>query len=305
MRITVHPFLDLDARPGARVRDVCDAARAEGVTLVRRPWCGDIALDPDHPVGVWPLVEGALLTADRSRPCAPPRGLTATVIAGPDTGRWVAVDRGATIGRDPGCDLPLDDPAVSRLHASIAPGRTATLADAGSSNGTARWASGRRRRVVRRAPCGAGDLVEAGGSLIHLRDPQAPTPDVPASTGPSRPAPGVGDALGARLAPLAGSLGTGAMMAAMTGRWWILALGMLYPSYVLAPVIAGRLRSRQPSPDLDAIPSPLAQSRAFWGGLTGTIAVAGDADRARAVAPAHLVARGRAPPENPGSEPGV
>lgn len=303
MRITVHPLLDLDARPGARVRDICDAARAEGVALVHRPWCGDIALDPDHPVGVWPLVEGALLTADRSRPCAPPRGLTATVIAGPDAGRWVAADRGATIGRDPGCDLPLADPSVSRLHALIEPGRVAALADAGSANGTARWTSGRRRRVGRRAPCGAGDLIEAGRSLIHLGDPQAPARDVPASTGPSGPAPGVGEALGARLAPLAGSLGTGAMMAAMTGRWWILALGMLYPSYVLAPVIAARLRSRQPQPDLTAIPSPLAESRAFWGGLTGTIAVAGDEQRARGFARAVVLARGRAPREAAWSEP--
>lgn len=320
MRITVHPFLDFDARPGARVRDICDAARAEGVALVRRPWCGDIALDPDHPVGVWPLVEGALLTADRSRPCAPPRGLTATVIAGPDAGGWVGVDRGATIGRDPGCNLPLDDPAVSRLHAVIAPGRIATLTDAGSSNGTARWASGRRRRVLRRVPCGAGALIEAGHSLIHLGEPLAlasdalapdafaphfakpkdAAPDVSASASP--PA-GIGEALGARLGPLAGSLGTGAMMAAMTGRWWILALGMLYPSYILAPVIAGRFRSRQPSPDLAAIPSPLAESRAFWGDLTGTIAVAGDEHRARGFARAVVLARGRAPREGAWSEP--
>ena len=308
MRITVHPSLDFDARPGARVRDICDAARAEGVTLARRPWCGDVALDPDHPVGVWPLVEGALLTADRERPCAPPRGLTATVIAGPDAGRWVAVDRGATIGRDPACDLPLEDPAVSRVHATIEQGRLLTVADAGSSNGTARWASGRRRRVVRRVPCGPGDLIEAGHTLVHLGDPMAPAPDCAgpgagSHGGPSAPARGVGDALGARIGPLAGSLATGAMMAAMTGRWWILALGMLYPSYVLAPAIAGLLRSRQPPQDLAAIPSPLAESRAFWGGLTGTIAIAGDAGRARGFARAVVLARGRAPREGAWSEP--
>jgi S-DNA-T family DNA segregation ATPase FtsK/SpoIIIE len=93
------------------------------------------------------------------------------------------------------------------------------------------------------------------------------------------------------------------MMAAMTGRWWILALGMLYPAYVLAPALAGRLRSRPPSPDLAAIPSPLAESRAFWGGLTGTIAVAGDEHRARGFARAVVLARGRAPRGGAWSEP--
>lgn len=285
------------------MRDICDAARAEGITLARRPWCGDVRLDPDHPVGVWPLVEGALLSADPSRACAPPRGLTATVIAGPDPGGWVSVDGGTTIGRDPGCGLCIEDPALSRLHARIDRGRIATASDADSTNGTLRWSSGRRRRVGRKAPCSQGDLIEAGHSLIHFADPDA----APAETRPpeaeSRPTPGIGEALGTKVGPLAGSLATGAMMAAMTGRWWILVLGLLYPTYALAPAVVAQVRPRPAPPDLAAIPSPLAESRAFWGNLRGTIAIGGDRECARGFARAVVLARGRAPREGAWGEP--
>ncbi|MBK7861526.1 MAG: FHA domain-containing protein [Archangiaceae bacterium] len=41
------------------------------------------------------------------------------------------------IGRSPGCDVVLDDPAVSARHAAISwDGKTAVLSELGSSNGT-------------------------------------------------------------------------------------------------------------------------------------------------------------------------
>ena len=303
MRITVHPSLDLDARPGASVRDICDAARAEGVSLASRPWCGNVVLDADHPVGVWPLVEGALLSTDRSRPCAPPRGLTVRVVAGPDSGGWVAADHATSIGRDPGCDLAIADPAISRVHARIAHGLATTVADAGSANGTARWRSGRRRRIGRRIECDAGDLIEAGDSLLALEDPGDARRERAAPQGLSGSRRDVGEAVAARLGPLIGSLGTAAMMAVMTGRWWILAVGMLYPGYVIAPAVLGRFRSHLFPPDVAAIPSPLEESREFWGGLTGTIAIAGDTERGRGFARAVVLARGRAPREGTWGEP--
>jgi S-DNA-T family DNA segregation ATPase FtsK/SpoIIIE len=295
VRITVHPSLDLDARPGASVRDICAAARAEGISLARRPWCGNVVLDADHPVGVWPLVEGALLSTDRSRPCAPPRGLTVRVVSGPDAGGWVAADHATTIGRDPGCGLLIADPSLSRVHAQIAHGRATTVADAGSTNGTARWRSGRRRRIGRRIECDAGDLIEAGDSLLALEDPDEARRETPAQRGPSGSRRDVGEAVAARLGPLIGSLGTAAMMAAMTGRWWILLVGMLYPGFVIGPAVLDRFRSLRFPPDLAAIPSPLDESREFWGGLTGTIAIAGDSERAQGFARAVVLARGRAP----------
>lgn len=51
--------------------------------------------------------------------------------------------RGVVIGRDPGLDLTLDDPNVSRRHALVAfDGNGLTLTDLGSTNGT--WRDGKR-----------------------------------------------------------------------------------------------------------------------------------------------------------------
>ncbi len=225
------------------------------------------------------------------------------VISGPDSGGWAASDRVTSIGRDPGCDLPIADPALSRVHAKVVHGRATTVVDAGSANGTARWRSGRRRQVNRRTEWDAGDLLEAGTSLLSLEDPDEDRREPSAPRDASDPQPGIGEAVGARLGPLIGSLGTATMMAAMTGRWWILAVGMLYPGYVIVPSLLGRLHSRWPAPDVATIPSPLRESREFWGPLTGTIAIAGDAERARGFARAVMVARGRTPREGAWAEP--
>ena len=68
----------------------------------------------------------------------------------------------ATIGRHPGCDLVLDHPRVSSLHAVLEwDGRQWSLRDLGSRNGT----SVNKRRV--RQPCALreGDVIRFAGSI--------------------------------------------------------------------------------------------------------------------------------------------
>ncbi len=52
--------------------------------------------------------------------------------------RHLFAGQGLRIGRDPVCDLMVDDPRVSRIHATVwsDPGGTVVLEDLGSTNGT-------------------------------------------------------------------------------------------------------------------------------------------------------------------------
>lgn len=85
----------------------------------------------------------------------PNRGLTFTITVG-----------GATIGRDPGSEISLDDPAVSGRHARIvvSDGR-AQVVDLGSSNGTAV-----QGRPVDRAFLFDGDRIEVGDTVLVYQE---------------------------------------------------------------------------------------------------------------------------------------
>ncbi len=300
VRITVAPGIDIDARPGATVREIVDAGAVEGFALPERPWCGDVRLDPDHPVGVWPVLEGASLAAERSGPCAPPRGVILRAIAGPDAGAWALLgDADASIGRDPGSTLTIDDPSLSRRHATVRAGARFVAADNASLNGTWRWRSGRRRRVVRRTECEPGDILELGHTLVAIEDADAAS----AALVEAEERASLRETLGHRIAPLAGSLGMGAMMAAMTGRWWILLVGLAYPAIVVVPAVVGASRRPRGAPDVEATPSQLPCSRSFWSAITGTIAVVGEAGAARGFARAIVLAQGRRPCGDSWTEP--
>src|SRR5215467_4953183 len=59
------------------------------------------------------------------------------VVAGPDEGIEVPLDRTIGVGTDPSCNLVLHDPKVSRRHLSIqASGARVVVKDLGSRNGT-------------------------------------------------------------------------------------------------------------------------------------------------------------------------
>ncbi len=104
-------------------------------------------------------------------------------------------------GRDPDVDLTLDDPGVSRRHASLrAEGQTAIVTDLDSSNGT--FVNGEpvttplRLRGGDRVQIGASTLeIDTGTTETEMIDSPTPTevgapPPVPARPpGPAEPAP--------------------------------------------------------------------------------------------------------------------
>jgi pSer/pThr/pTyr-binding forkhead associated (FHA) protein len=84
------------------------------------------------------------------------------VVSGPHTGRVVQIEGALTVGRSGDCDLSLNDPKVSRRHATVT--RAATgglhLHDDNSLNGT--WVNDRRIAAV--TALRAGDRVRIGSS---------------------------------------------------------------------------------------------------------------------------------------------
>lgn len=107
---------------------------------------GALRVAEDHPLGVPPLVDGAVLTADQPAPELPPPGrLELHVIGGPDAGGVhlltpPAPGRAAmrlTIGRGAEADIRIEDPDLSRRHAELSVSTDRVrLADCGSTNGT-------------------------------------------------------------------------------------------------------------------------------------------------------------------------
>ena len=100
----------------------------------------------EHPLGVPPLVDGAVLTADQPDAALPPPGnLELHVIGGPDAGGVHLLTPPApgcaalrlTIGRGAEADIRIEDPDLSRRHAVLTVSTDwVRLADCGSTNGT-------------------------------------------------------------------------------------------------------------------------------------------------------------------------
>ena len=86
-------------------------------------------------------------------------GPSLVVRKGHEVGERFLIDRPLlTVGRDPACDIFLNDVTVSRQHATLeAAGDDVTIRDAGSLNGT--YVNGVR---VDAAPLATGDAVQIG-----------------------------------------------------------------------------------------------------------------------------------------------
>jgi pSer/pThr/pTyr-binding forkhead associated (FHA) protein len=88
-------------------------------------------------------------------------------ISGPYTGRVFAVEGRLTVGRASGCDLRLDDPKVSRQHATLEPFDSLLIVyDHSSLNGT--WVND--ARITCSAALRSGDRLRIGGSVFVLSD---------------------------------------------------------------------------------------------------------------------------------------
>jgi pSer/pThr/pTyr-binding forkhead associated (FHA) protein len=91
--------------------------------------------------------------------------LRVSIVAADGTTRSAAFrEAPVTIGRDPSSDLVLDDPAVSRQHASIvAEGGHLFVIDAGSARGT--WVDG---QGVQRARVHTASTIRLGSTEIQV-----------------------------------------------------------------------------------------------------------------------------------------
>lgn len=158
-----------------------DLARCAGLPL-DGPLACDGPVSDDRPVGVPPLLDGAVLVA--GGPAArPPRPLLEVhVVSGPDAGRRVPLGPGThLLGRGADAAVRVDDADVSRAHARlvVAPSGV-TVTDLGSTNGT-RFAPPGRRPGEPLEPGSAagwadGTLLVVGASRFALRTPDdAPT----------------------------------------------------------------------------------------------------------------------------------
>ncbi|MDQ0684188.1 hypothetical protein QF032_003127 [Streptomyces achromogenes] len=134
-------------------------------------------------LGEPPLIDGAVLSlgapADpEPHPEVDEAPARLHVVAGPDAGGVHLLHGGQVrVGRSADADIPLDDPDVSRLHCAVtlsADGRV-TVADLGSTNGTALDGTRVQARPVRLAP---GALLRVGESALRLAPPGGPGPRV-------------------------------------------------------------------------------------------------------------------------------
>jgi pSer/pThr/pTyr-binding forkhead associated (FHA) protein len=88
-------------------------------------------------------------------------------VSGPQAGRIVEVRHALTVGRGARCELHLDDPKVSRRHATVLrDGGGLAVRDEGSLNGT--WLND--ERVTGQWQLSRGDRLRIGGSEFIVAD---------------------------------------------------------------------------------------------------------------------------------------
>jgi S-DNA-T family DNA segregation ATPase FtsK/SpoIIIE len=94
--------------------------------------------------------------------------LEVAIVGGPGAGRRIPLGRGVTVvGRDPGCEVVIDDPSLSWHHAKLTmAAEGVVVSDAGSTNGTA--VEGVRVKPGEERPLGEHEHVEVGRSLLRV-----------------------------------------------------------------------------------------------------------------------------------------
>lgn len=127
------------------------------------------SLDPHLHIGGSGLRSGATVAIARGgEDYTDPRAGDAAeveVIAGPDAGRKFPLHRGTcVIGREPGCEVRLTDPLVSRQHARLTIADVAQITDLGSANGVQLGGATVSRSVLR-----PGDRVRVGDTELLVR----------------------------------------------------------------------------------------------------------------------------------------
>lgn len=286
MRLTIHHSLshdrdvDLEVLHGTPLHEIVAAFPSGQI------WCGPEPLAPRHPAGTWPLLSGAVLSAQPRQPTVTPTGGFLAAFSGPDAGVVVPLNRTTVIGSAPtigavprgaqadSAGSPhivavLRDDAVDPHHVTIAPlpNGSMRMKDRGSVNGSGIWrrrgdalvwAGSRRTATIR-----TGDVVAIGRSLLEVRQGLAPQPLTV-----NREARG---ARGGILAELSRALQRATPLARA------LELGK------------GLMVHRRAVPTSTALPDPTRT-----GGWSGPLAI--DGAHAKELARAVILARGRRPP---------
>lgn len=161
---------ELDLRvshPGATVEDLVRALGGERAATARGVMVAGKFVDRGVPLAQAGLFEGARIRVandgqrDGSQPAS---GLELTQIAGLRSGRSFPLAAGeVTVGRDPSCDVVLNDESVSRQHCKLSvSGTSVTVADVASRNGT--FVDG--ARVGGAARVGPDNVLQVGN--VHL-----------------------------------------------------------------------------------------------------------------------------------------
>lgn len=265
MLITLPGDVDVRVRPGVVAAELLSAG---GLT---HGWCGPTKLDPDHPVGLPPLVDAARITPVPAPSSLPVRVPHLRVVEGPDAGAVAALASQLVVGRHHTCDVLVQDPTVSGEHATVTTGdvrrgKDVRVRDLRSANGTVA-AAGRRLR--------AGDTFTVGRTTISLVGIDEEDGEADRARPPMR------------WSALVAGAGTGLMLAAMTGRWALALVGVL-PA---ALPWLGHLRRKRLPPSQP------------WEPPAGPLAVRGEPAAVAGYVRAVLVTRGRAPFEDRWREP--
>lgn len=157
-------------RPEATVGDLMEAlpdpaARSAGGLLFGTRYFGR-----EQPLSSVTLLEGVVVRPAVSRACPAVDDkavATVRVATGLDAGVAHPLDgRVLEVGRDPGCDVYVNHPSVSRRHCRLVPAAAGAvvLEDAGSTNGT--WVDGVRVTRPTSLPGDALSVIEVGD--LHL-----------------------------------------------------------------------------------------------------------------------------------------
>ena len=112
------------------------------------------------------IENGEVVSAEASAPSE----ATLTVVRGPQTGTVFTLKRAPlTVGRNPSCDIFLNDMTVSRMHATILPVDGGfTISDEHSFNGV--WVDG---KSVDSAPLVAGCIIQVGAFCLLYQEDSA------------------------------------------------------------------------------------------------------------------------------------
>ena len=139
-----------------------------GRRLPREAQLGDVALRHGDRLFLTGSHDGG-----RQRPRSmAPAPLELAVVGGPDAGRSFSLTPGDhVVGRDEGCAVRLDDPALSNRHLRlrVSDDGTVTVADLGSRNGTQLEGAALMSEASERAPLGA--VISAGRSQLMAVQP--------------------------------------------------------------------------------------------------------------------------------------